>query len=142
MSKRLSWLLGAAAVILPSLALAQTTSDVFTSTSSADAGATALGFGFLFFIFVAGIISLALWILWLFMLVDIVHRDFTNPGDKTVWVLVLGILSGLGAIIYYFFGRPHGTRPNHDHSGNSPMPPVQPPHPPMAPPSAPSAPEA
>lgn len=136
MSKILRFGLGAAALLVPGLVLAQT-SD-FTTTSAASSAA-ASGFAGLFFMFafVLWIIGFALWILWLFMLVDLAHRDFPNPGDKTAWALVLGILSVLGGIIYYFFGRTKGTRSDH------PAMPATPPAPtsPVAP-SAPAAPDA
>lgn len=47
---------------------------------------------------------LSLWImtLWIRMLIDCVHRDFKNPTDKIVWILVLVFLNFLGAVLYYF----------------------------------------
>ena len=41
-------------------------------------------------------------ILWLFMLVDLLKREFENKDDKLVWVLILALTGVVGGLIYYF----------------------------------------
>lgn len=60
-------------------------------------------FWFLMMIFVFGGM-----ILWVFMLVDVVRREFPKKDDKMVWVLILAFTGAIGAIIYYFVGRKQG----------------------------------
>ncbi|MFA9480212.1 PLD nuclease N-terminal domain-containing protein [Phycisphaerales bacterium AB-hyl4] len=48
---------------------------------------------------------------WLWALIDCVRRDF-NGNDKVIWVLVIVLLSWLGALIYLIVGRPQGTMPD------------------------------
>ncbi len=140
MSKLIGWLMAAVSVVFPGLALAQTTYDYSSSLPATDAAASGLfGLG-LMIMFVFWIVGFALWILWLFMLVDLAHRQFPNEGDKTTWALVLGLLSLLGAIIYYFFGRPKGTRPNSHAAANTPPAPA--PDLPVSPPPASATPAA
>lgn len=46
---------------------------------------------------------------WIWMLVDAVQVPddrFFRGGTKTTWVLVVALLGGLGALIYFFAGRP------------------------------------
>jgi len=64
---------------------------------------TLLGFGLAWFVILLIIlIGLALWVFWIWMIVDCAKRDFKNDGDKIVWILVLVFLGILGAIIYFF----------------------------------------
>lgn len=46
--------------------------------------------------------SLALWI---WALVDVIKRDDFEGNNKIIWLLVVILLQGFGAIIYYFAGR-------------------------------------
>ncbi len=41
-------------------------------------------------------------ILWIFMLVDLVKRDFKTNDEKIVWVVILALTGVIGAIVYYF----------------------------------------
>ncbi len=41
-------------------------------------------------------------IFWIFMLVDAAKREFQNPNDKVVWILVIALVGIIGAAIYYF----------------------------------------
>jgi hypothetical protein len=62
-------------------------------------------FGLLALLFV-GTLVLALFVFWIWMLVHAI----TNPGlrdvEKLIWVLVILFTHALGAIIYFFIGRP------------------------------------
>ncbi len=66
-------------------------------------GFTAMGPAFvvllLMLMFVAVILGA---IFWVFMLVDAAKREFQDPNDKVVWVLVIALIGVIGAVIYYF----------------------------------------
>ena len=57
---------------------------------------------FFLLIFGAAIGSLIFWIL---MLVDVAKRNFDNPNDKPVWILIVALTGVIGAFIYYFVIR-------------------------------------
>ncbi len=64
-------------------------------------------------ILIAGLVGLVFWI---WSLVDVSKRQFTNPGDKTLWLVLLIVsfffgLHLLMAIIYLIVGRKKGTLP-------------------------------
>ena len=40
-------------------------------------------------------------VFWIRMIIDCANREFKNPNDKVVWVLVVVLLQLLGAIIYW-----------------------------------------
>jgi len=44
-------------------------------------------------------------IFWIYSLVDVVRSDFTNPKNKTTWLLLLIFLAPLGTIFYLMIGR-------------------------------------
>ena len=56
-------------------------------------------------------VGIAAMVFWIVALVDCVRRDFPGSNDKIVWVLVIVFTHLLGAIIYWFAGRPRGTLP-------------------------------
>lgn len=57
------------------------------------------------------LVSIGLFVLWIVELVDCVRREFPEPNDKLVWVLVIALGHGIGALIYYYVGRPKGRMP-------------------------------
>lgn len=50
-------------------------------------------------------------VLWIFMLIDVMKREFKGKDEKLVWVLILALTGTIGAIIYYFIGRKQGMIP-------------------------------
>lgn len=56
----------------------------------------------------SGIFALAATIFWVVMLVDAIRRDFRDNTMKIVWVLVIVFTHFIGALVYYFIGRPSG----------------------------------
>ena len=71
--------------------------------------ATGIGVGFLFLIFILiGITSTVFWIL---EIVDVSRREFRDPNNKVIWLLVIIFLHFLGALLYYFIGKSQGTLP-------------------------------
>ena len=57
---------------------------------------------FLFFYALIVIIGILSFIFWIWMIVDCAKRNFKKETDKVVWILVIVLLSVLGAAIYYF----------------------------------------
>ena len=94
-----------------SLLLAQTTdvpssADLATATAAAG-GLVAVGIGMMIFWV---IFSIAAFAIWLWALIDVIRRNFTNPSDKTLWIIIV-LLVPLGALIYLIVGRKKGTIP-------------------------------
>jgi len=40
--------------------------------------------------------------LWVWMLIDVLKRTETELPDKTTWIIIIVLLGGLGALVYYF----------------------------------------
>jgi len=51
------------------------------------------------------IIWLALFIFWVWALIDILKSDFKESINKLIWLLVVFFFYVLGALLYYFIGR-------------------------------------
>ena len=45
---------------------------------------------------------------WIWMLVDAALRKFDNDSERVVWILVVILAQGVGAIIYFYM---HGNKP-------------------------------
>ena len=57
------------------------------------------------------ILGIALSVFWIIELIDVIRREFPDPNTKILWLLVILFTHTLGAIIYYFAGKPQGTLP-------------------------------
>jgi hypothetical protein len=57
------------------------------------------------------LIAIGAWVLWVVELVDCARRQFADPNEKIVWILVIALTHFLGAVIYWFAGRPRGYIP-------------------------------
>ena len=55
--------------------------------------------------------GLAFTVFWIVEIIDVLRRDFVEPFNKIIWLLVVFFLHGLGALIYYFVGKPQGRLP-------------------------------
>jgi hypothetical protein len=55
------------------------------------------------FLLPLGLLSLAFWI---WMLVDAAQNRGLSQDEKIIWIIVVALLHFLGALIYFFFGRP------------------------------------
>lgn len=75
------------------------------------------------------LLALASFVFWVVEIIDVARREFPQPNTKTVWLLVVIFGHGLGAVIYYFAGKPAGWLPGQaPPSGYTPgYPPAQPP---------------
>ena len=78
-------------------------------------------------------LALASFVFWVIEIIDVARRQFPQPNTKTLWLLVVVLGHGLGAIVYYFAGKPLGWLP-----GETPLvsnyPPNYPPQYPQSPP--------
>lgn len=70
---------------------------------------------FLFYGFII-LLGLASFVFWIVELIDVCRREFRDSNTKTLWVLVVVLAHGLGALIYFFAGKPQGWLP-----GESPV---------------------
>jgi hypothetical protein len=58
-------------------------------------------------------VGITLSVLWIIALIDCLRREFDGENEKLIWILVITLTwlvgSGfIGAIIYWFVGRPKG----------------------------------
>jgi hypothetical protein len=58
---------------------------------------------FLLFLLPLGMLTFAFWI---WMLVDAAQNRGLDQNEKIVWIVVVALLHFLGAVIYFFAGRP------------------------------------
>ena len=95
---------GALASLLPVVAHAAT--DSYETTADAAPVAAASGVAALVFFIVWGffaIASLALFVFWIIMLIDVLKRtNWKQESDKTLWILLVLLLYPIGALVYYF----------------------------------------
>jgi len=63
----------------------------------------------LFFMLIAGFFALVAFVFWIWMLIHAVTNKGISDGEKIAWVLVIFFLHFIGALIYFFIGRPKGT---------------------------------
>ncbi len=57
-----------------------------------------------------GIIGLLATIFWIMMIIEIVQKEPSEGNDKIIWLLVVILLQGLGALIYFLVRRPERIR--------------------------------
>jgi uncharacterized membrane protein YhaH (DUF805 family) len=57
---------------------------------------------------IAAVIGLALFGFWLWMLIHALTNRGMNGTEKLAWVLVVFFGSLIGAIVYFFVGKPKG----------------------------------
>jgi len=55
---------------------------------------------------VTGLIGLALTVFWIWMIVDCATNEPSQGNEKVIWLLVVILLSWIGALIYFFVRRP------------------------------------
>ncbi len=63
----------------------------------------------LFAFVVGGVIVLAAMVFWIWMLIHAITNKGLTDTEKVIWVLVILFLHVLGALIYFFVGRPKAT---------------------------------
>jgi len=55
---------------------------------------------------IIGLIGLAAFAFWLWMLIDVITRAPSEGNTKLIWILVVVFTGIIGALIYYFVQRP------------------------------------
>tara|TARA_R110000850_G_scaffold250386_4_gene375392 strand:- start:4876 stop:5121 length:246 start_codon:yes stop_codon:yes gene_type:complete len=60
----------------------------------------------LLFALISMALSLLLFVLWIWMLIDCIKYEPSTGNEKIIWVLVIVLLNGIGALLYYFIRRP------------------------------------
>lgn len=92
------------------LALLAVIFSACTDEGASAAGVTAIaGFAGLYFciIAIAWLAGIFFFVVWIIMLIDCAKRenaDFpdANPNSKLMWILIIVLAGGIGAIVYYF----------------------------------------
>ena len=85
-----------------------------------------------FFVVYGLVILLALlsFVFWIIEVIDVAKRQFPDQNTKMLWLLVVVLGHGIGALVYYYVGKPLGWLP-----GETPRYPQYPPnYPPNYPP--------
>ena len=54
---------------------------------------------------VGGLISLACFVFWIWMLIDCLTNEGIQGSEKVAWVIVIVLLPFIGSLIYLFLGR-------------------------------------
>jgi hypothetical protein len=54
-------------------------------------------------------IGIAIFVFWIWMLIDCIKNNALGSTEKIVWVLVIIFLHALGALIYLLVGRKGGV---------------------------------
>jgi hypothetical protein len=61
---------------------------------------------------IGGLISLALFVFWIWMLVHAIQNKGLSEGEKIGWILAVVFLPFLGSLLYFFIGRPKANQPS------------------------------
>ncbi len=89
---------------------------------------TGIGVGLMILWIIFMLVGLALFVLWLWMLIDCVKRPFDK---KTMWIVLIIILGWIGAIAYFFVVK---RKKVGEGGGGAPPAQTTPPPPPASPP--------
>jgi len=58
------------------------------------------------FSLVFGLVALAAFAFWLWMLIDVITKCPSEENKKIIWILVVIFTGAIGAAVYYFVQRP------------------------------------
>jgi uncharacterized BrkB/YihY/UPF0761 family membrane protein len=72
------------------------------------AGEILVMLGIFFLLLLVFALFIGMFALWIWMIVDCAQRKFKEDSEKVVWILIIVLLSYLGAIIYYFVVKRSG----------------------------------
>jgi hypothetical protein len=70
-----------------------------------------IGILWLFFLAFLGLVALALFVFWIWMLIDAIQNKGLTDGEKIGWVLAIVFLHFLGGLLYLLIGRPKRNAP-------------------------------
>jgi hypothetical protein len=73
-------------------------------------GASIVAGGIVFVIFMS-LLGIFLTVFWIVELVDVARRQFQDDVTKVIWFVVVLCSHVIGALVYYFAGKPMGTLP-------------------------------
>lgn len=54
---------------------------------------------------------IAAFVFWVVELVDCTRREFKDSNEKLMWILIILLAQGVGAIVYYAVGKQRGRLP-------------------------------
>ena len=54
-------------------------------------------------------IGISLFVFWIWMLIDAIKNQGLKDMEKVIWVLVIIFTHIIGALIYFFIGRPKAS---------------------------------
>jgi hypothetical protein len=57
---------------------------------------------------IGGLLAIAVFAFWIWMLIHAITNKGLTDVEKLIWVLVVIFLHALGALIYFFVGKPKG----------------------------------
>ena len=78
--------------------------DAYSDSNSAAAGFAVI-FMIIWLIFIFGMFAVMIFfaVIWIIMLIDVIKRQkWNDDNEKIMWILIVVLLGGIGAIIYYF----------------------------------------
>ena len=64
------------------------------------------------FVLLAIPLGLAFLAFWIWMLVHAIQNKGLTDGEKVGWVLAIALVHFLGAVLYFFIGRPKARQPS------------------------------
>jgi len=56
-------------------------------------------------------LGVAMFAFWIWMLIHAAQNKGISEGEKVAWVLIIALVHFLGALIYFFVGRPKANLP-------------------------------
>jgi hypothetical protein len=56
-------------------------------------------------------LGLAMFAFWLWMLIHAAQNKGLNDGEKVAWVVIIALVHFIGALLYFFIGRPKAKLP-------------------------------
>ena len=65
-----------------------------------------VGLGMVLLILLCVGLGLAMTVFWIWMLLSAIQNKGLSDGEKVAWVLIIALLHFLGALIYFFVGKP------------------------------------
>lgn len=84
------------------------TPDAAADAAAAATATAAVGLGIGMIIFWVLFVGVGL-VIWIWALIDVIRRQFTNSNDKTLWLIIVILLGWIGGIVYLIAGRKKGT---------------------------------
>ena len=85
-------------------------SDIPTVVPDAAATAAVVGLGIGMWVFLLLFVGVG-FIIWIIALIDVIRREFDNPNDKTLWLIIVILLYWVGGLVYLIAGRKKGHIP-------------------------------